>query len=131
MKESREEAKRWWKQAENDLGYAELGLSAGYYAQVCFQSHQVAEKALKAWHYGILRKRFVPGHSLRKLAQELDFEESITEKLTILDQYYIPTRYPNGLPDLAPFEVYTQSQAEEAVSTAKMVLNRSRKKLEL
>ena len=63
MKESRKEAQRWWKQAENDLGYAELGFREGYYAQACFQSHQVAEKALKALHYGVHEKRFVPGHS--------------------------------------------------------------------
>jgi HEPN domain-containing protein len=131
LKESKEEAKRWWKQAENDLGYAELGLSGGYYAQVCFQAHQVAEKALKAWHYGILEKRFVPGHSLSKLARELGLEKAVMEKLAVLDQYYIPTRYPNGLPDAAPFEVYTKHQAEEAVATATEILDRSKEVLKL
>lgn len=131
MKESRKEASRWWKQAENDLGYAELGLSGGYYAQVCFQSHQVAEKALKAWHYGALNKRFVTGHSLIKLGGELKLEEELLEELAVLDQYYIPTRYPNGLPEAAPFEVYTKKQAQEAVETAKTVLVRARNALDL
>ena len=29
----------------------------------------------------------------------------------LLDKYYIPTRYPNGLPDLTPGQVYTQGDA--------------------
>ena len=39
------------------------------------------------------------------------FEEKFNEKLkvqSILDTYYIPTRYPNGLPDRIPAEVYTE-----------------------
>ena len=122
MRANSEEAKRWWKQAENDLGFAELGLSGGYFSQVCFQCHQVAEKALKALHYGILGKRFVIGHSLTRLGGELNIEKPLLDRLAILDQYYIPTRYPNGLPDAAPFEVYTKGQAQEAVETAKEIL---------
>jgi len=33
----------------------------------------------------------------------------------LLDQYYIPTRYPNGLPDGIPSEAYNKTQAREAV----------------
>jgi HEPN domain-containing protein len=29
-----------------------------------------------------------------------------------LDRYYIPTRYPNGLPDLTPGQVYFRKDAE-------------------
>jgi HEPN domain-containing protein len=35
-----------------------------------------------------------------------------------LDGYYFPTRYPNGLPDGIPAEVYTQAAAVDAVSLA-------------
>ncbi len=131
MKESSKEARRWWKQAENDLGYAKLGLKEGYYAQACFQAHQVAEKALKAMYYGVHKLRYVPGHSLSKLAGglDLDLNDEDFEQLNILDQYYIPTRYPNGLPDAAPFEVYTKRQAEEAVGAAENVLHLTEKRL--
>ncbi len=32
--------------------------------------------------------------------------------------YYIPTRYPNGLPDSIPAKVYNQKAASEAVALA-------------
>jgi HEPN domain-containing protein len=97
-------------------------LREGFHAQTCFQAHQVAEKALKALHYAVYNKRFVPGVSLAQLSEGQNFDEDLREQLFILDQYYIPTRYPNGLPEAAPFEVYTKRQAEEAVSTARTVL---------
>jgi HEPN domain-containing protein len=61
LKERRTEALRWLRQAENDLGYARLGLKEGYYAQACFLSQQICEKALKSIHYGGLGKRLVLG----------------------------------------------------------------------
>lgn len=43
---------------------------------------------------------------------------------SILDGYYIPTRYPNGLPDGIPADVYTREAAEGAVALAREVLDR-------
>ena len=40
----------------------------------------------------------------------------------MLDQYYIPTRYPDALPGSAPFEVYGSSQASSAIETAALVV---------
>ena len=122
MKESRAEALRWLNQAENDLSYAALGISGGFYAQVCFQCQQIAEKALKSIHYGKLKKRIVFGHSIVELAKELDFEKERIIECGILDQYYIPTRYPNGLPGTVPYQVYTHRQAKEAYQTAEKII---------
>jgi HEPN domain-containing protein len=102
LKENRTEALRWLRQAENDLEYAALGLSKGFYAQVCFQCQQVCEKALKSIHYGKLAKRMVFGHSLVELSQGVNLGRQLVEEMSILDQYYIPTRYPNGLPGAGP-----------------------------
>ena len=44
------------------------------------------------------------------------------ESLAILDQYYVPTRYPNGLPGGIPSDVYTRTQATEAVEIARQVV---------
>ena len=126
MKEPRTEALRWLLQAENDLGYAELGIRGGFYAQVCFQCQQVCEKALKSIHYGELGKRTVLGHSLVELARELDLDRELLSELAVLDQYYIPTRYPNGLPGASPFEVYTEAQAQAAVSVCHTVIQLAR-----
>jgi HEPN domain-containing protein len=46
--------------------------------------------------------------------------------MAILDQYYIPTRYPNGLPGGLPFEVYTADQAATAVATCARVIELAR-----
>ena len=43
-----------------------------------------------------------------------------------LDQYYIPTRYPNGLPGGIPAEVFTDSQAEDAVGRARAFIEAAR-----
>jgi HEPN domain-containing protein len=118
LKESREEGLRWLFQAENDLEFARLGLKEGFYAQVCFQAQQVCEKLLKAYRYGLLGERIVLGHSLVELSRGLDIPGEIGKRLPLLDQYYIPTRYPNGLPGTTPFSVYTQEQAAAAVETS-------------
>jgi len=44
-------------------------------------------------------------------------------KAYLLDQYYIPTRYPNGLPGGIPYKVYTWEQAQEAIVGAQRVLD--------
>lgn len=126
MKDSRAEGLRWLLQAENDRDYARLGLREGFFAQVCFQSQQICEKALKAIHHGQLDKRVVFGHSLVRLAAELDLPPELAEELAVLDQYYIPTRYPNGLPGALPYEVYTRWQAQKALEVADRTIEMAR-----
>jgi HEPN domain-containing protein len=48
-------------------------------------------------------------------------------EMAILDQYYIPTRYPDGLPGGLPFEVYTADQ--DAVATCDRVIDLARQRL--
>ncbi len=129
MKEPRAEALRWLQQAENDFQFAQLGLKEGFYAQVCFQCQQIAEKALKSIHYGKLGKRIVLGHSLVELAADLTLAPALKEELAVLDQYYIPTRYPNGLPGGVPFEAYTKGQAESAVLVCRRLCDLAREAL--
>jgi len=40
--------KEWLAKAEDDLNFAKLGLESNFYSQVCFLSHQIIEKSLKA-----------------------------------------------------------------------------------
>ena len=116
------EAKRWLDQAQSDLGFAEVGAREGYHAQACFMCQQAAEKALKALHY-LGGERLVIGHSLLELLRALltrhpalaDLEEAARR----LDQYYVPTRYPNGLPGGTPADVFSKAQATEALAQAK------------
>jgi HEPN domain-containing protein len=126
LREAKAEGLRWLRQAENDQEYAQLGLREGFFAQVCFQCQQICEKALKAIHYGQLGKRVVFGHSLVQLAAELPLDRDLREELAVLDQYYIPTRYPNGLPGALPYEVYRRKQAEQAVEVSRRMIELAR-----
>jgi HEPN domain-containing protein len=122
MNAAETEAKRWFRQARADLEVVRTLVGAGHYATACFHSQQTAEKGLKALLYS-QGNRVVLGHSIRNLAQQGESYEanlaSLQEEATLLDQFYIPTRYPNGLPAPAiPDESYTQSQAETAQQAA-------------
>ncbi len=62
----------------------------------------------------------------RWLSQAAEYHPDFVQKATrwsVLDSYYIPTRYPNGLPDGIPAEVYTQDAARGAVSLSGEVVD--------
>jgi HEPN domain-containing protein len=129
VKRPRAEAERWLAQAENDLAFAELGAREGFAAQACFLCQQSADKALKALHY-LGGERFVPGHSLVELIGPLVPRHAelgaLADACRELDQFYVPTRYPNGLPGGTPFEVFTARQAREALRQARAVVSACR-----
>jgi HEPN domain-containing protein len=122
MRDSAAEASRWLRQAENDLAFAELALREAFYAQACFMAQQTAEKALKSLSYG-QGERLVLGHSIVELAGRLASAMPevgrLREQAGQLDQYYVATRYPNGLPGGVPFEAFGERQAREAVEAAR------------
>ena len=116
------EAKRWLEQAVEDLTSAEILSQHGRYYLVCFLSQQIVEKALKAVIY-FDGEDLVLGHSVQNLIErvskiDIKFKE-LKAKLPILDSYYIPTRYPNGLPDGIPADVFTKEAARNALELAK------------
>ncbi len=109
MKSPRKEAKCCLLQAQNDLEFARLAVREKFFAQTCFISQQTGEKVLKALAYG-LGELLVLTHSLFELIKQLETHypqlNEFSERAGILDQYYVPTRYPNGLQDGVPFEVF-------------------------
>lgn len=120
-----EEAKRWLDQAREDLIWAKRLSNDGGYHIACFLSQQIAEKALKAFLYSKGEVQ-VFGHSVSVLADRMaQYEKSVKEKVSdwsILDGFYIPTRYPNGLPDSIPARIYNKKTAQEAVDLANDVV---------
>jgi len=123
----RDEGSRWLAQAEEDHRWADHLAREGGYHLACFLAQQVAEKALKAFLYAQGRE-IVIGHSVQRLCGAAgEFNEGFVQwsrRWSILDGYYIPTRYPNGLPDGIPADVYTREAAEGAVALAREVLDR-------
>ncbi|GAB6064842.1 HEPN domain-containing protein [Deferrisoma palaeochoriense] len=125
MRNSIEEGLRWWEQAREDLRWAEHLAREGGYHLACFLAQQVAEKALKAVRYAE-GAEIVLGHSVERLTRELgERHPGIREparRWSVLDGYYIPTRYPNGLPAGIPARVYDRDTAERAVALAREVV---------
>lgn len=116
---------RWLIQAQHDLNAADLNRREGFPEIACFLAQQSAEKALKAFLYA-QGERHVIGHATHRLVQECaEYKIAFADLLDIcrqLDQYYIPTRYPNGLPDGTPHDVYTSAQATQATELARLVV---------
>lgn len=112
---------RWLEQAQEDLHWAQHLARQGAYHLACFLAQQVTEKALKAFLYA-QGEEMVIGHSVARLcARAGGYQPIFAEKArewSILDGYYVPTRYPNSLPDDIPSRVYTRRAADEAVSLA-------------
>ena len=121
-----EEGERWLSQAIEDLKWTKLLAEQGGWYLACFLSQQVTEKALKAFLYA-QGEEIVLGHSVARLcADATEYNIGFTEKAKrwrLLDGYYIPTRYPNGLPDGIPAEVYNEEAARSAVALAEEAVN--------
>jgi HEPN domain-containing protein len=122
----RHEARRWLITAREDLEAAELLFEKGKYSHACFLAQQASEKMLKSLWYWFGEEPW--GHSLQRLTQDFPVPE-IREKLipfvqlaAQLDRYYVPTRYPNGLPDLTPGQNYFRQDGEQALKAAHSLL---------
>lgn len=131
MKKPRETAARWFRQAEHDLTMAQR-LREESPADACFFAEQSAQKSLKAFLYR-QGSRGELEHSIVHLAERCGRIDPTFHSLTthgrLLDQFYIPTRYPDALADPAvPFETYTVEQATEAIRLASAILDAVRPK---
>lgn len=129
----REEAERWWRQASADSKDGEYLLNGRKYNLACFIFQQAAEKALKAFLYS-QGEDVVVGHAVHKLLQscagyDRDFKE-ISSEVNGLDGYYIPTRYPNGLPDGVPADVFTLKDAQHAREMCQKIMTLVSQKIE-
>lgn len=117
-----EDAQRWLAFAGEDLRMAELALREGLFNQTCFHAQQCAEKSLKAWlawHGEPLPRT----HALAELFDRLpelnrSRLESLHDGLLVLDQLYVPTRYPDALPGTLASGLPARAHAEAALRTA-------------
>jgi len=122
----RDEALRWLRQSQSDLEAAQHSAQGTKYEWACFQAQQAAEKAVKAlW---IAHDLDPWGHSVRALIEHCPNEsiraalDALRNKASALDKLYIPTRYPNGLPDVAPTDSYTNDEADTAIGAAHEII---------
>ena len=123
------EAIRWLKTAEDDLDSARILKDNGKHAHSCFHSQQAAEKSLKAVWYFLDDDPW--GHSVKKLIDDLESIDPVLYKefnhlakiALVLDRFYIPTRYPNGLPDITPDVAFTDEDAETCINHAEKIMD--------
>ncbi len=108
----------WLRQAKRDLEHAKRSLGSGDYEWACFAAQQSAEKGVKALFLKANRQAW--GHSVGALLQQLpppwQADETLVDSGKELDKHYIPPRYPNSHPQGAPYDYYTQSEAERAIA---------------
>ena len=126
------EALRWLKQARAELRDAEFLKESGRFYLALFLCQQSAEKALKAFIYS-KEEEPVLSHSvafLLRLAASIEPEFQKLRAAKRLDDYYIPTRYPNGLPGDTPSDYYDdEEEVKKALNLARMIVELSEKKI--
>ncbi len=122
-----DQARRWYATAQDDYKTAEILFTNGKFPQSCFYAQQAGEKALKALYFKFDLEPW--GHSLVKLSKEFSGQQELVCALSELnnecrelDRYYIPTRYPDGLPGTIPSEAYGSSEALSALKAAEKIL---------
>lgn len=124
------QALRWIATADDDLQAARSLEREGMYAHACFLAQQCAEKAVEAAWIRMGQDRW--GHSIQALIRGFRPDVtppqwvSWTEQAATMDRYHIPTRYPNGLPDLTPGESYFAADAGSAIELGERFLSASR-----
>ena len=111
----------WLFYALSDLRSAE---QSDINHQVCFHSQQTAEKSLKAvlaWKNQVIPKT----HSIWNLTNtviktvaNLSNKESLLDKARFLDQFYVPSRYPDALPGSLPEGLPSSSDAQKSLVAA-------------
>jgi len=121
-----EDALRWVIQSEKDLEAARYNFTGGLYNVACFLAQQSAEKILKAF---LIKNgdNTIWGHSVADLVDDCShIDESFEELFRIagpLDKYYIPTRYPDGLPGGIPSNAYIEDDAKMAIKMAEEIIS--------
>ena len=131
------EAKRWFTTAEDDLDTAKILKKSAKYSHSCFHAQQAGEKALKSIWYFIDADPW--GHSIKMLIDGLKDENKTFYKSlksyerigSVLDRFYIPTRYPNGLPDMTPSMAFSKEDARICIAHAQEILHKVKSILKL
>lgn len=117
------DAQRWLTFAEQDLRMAALALDAEIFNQTCFHAQQCVEKCLKACLAAegeLLPRTHLIADLLHQLSASAQAAVAdFAQDLVALDQFYIPTRYPDALPGSLLEGLPQKSHADMALATAR------------
>ena len=118
-------ARDWFNQATRDLDQARDSRATGRHEWACFAAQQAADKAVKALHLHLGQEAW--GHVVATLLAELpdpvrQGAPDLLDKGRVLDNFYIPARYPNRHAEGAPFEHYGPIQSDQAIRYASEIV---------
>lgn len=136
-KKLKNQAKRWLITAIDDFETAVILKDNKKYAQSCFYFQQSAEKAIKSLFFLFDYESW--GHSIKRLLDELKVInhnlfnkfDKIYNKCIKLDRFYIPTRYPDGLPDITPSEAFDNDDSLFAMEITEKIINIVREEFDI
>ncbi len=120
----------WLKFAADDLAAAEVLLKARITNLVLFHSQQCVEKSLKAL-IAFEGRQMPKTHMLGALINSISdmrFDE-FAYGFELLDQIYMPSRYPDALPGALPEGLPNAQQAAEALDIARQIYTLVQEKL--
>lgn len=112
----------WLDQADHDLEQATSSEREGRHDWCCFAAHQASEKAIKALHLRLGREAW--GHVTARLLSQLPTPppNELIERARVLDNYYVPARYPNGHVEGPAFEHYGSLHSSQALDHAREII---------
>ncbi|GAB4480475.1 MAG: HEPN domain-containing protein [Anaerolineales bacterium] len=116
-------AARWLRFAQDDLQAAKALLKDGLFHLACFHAQQCSEKSFKA----VLAdeaKSPPRTHSLTDLLYLLPaaYPDEWKDALLDLEDYYLPTRYPDAIPGTLADGLPDKQESQEAVQAAQICL---------
>lgn len=121
----------WLRQAERDLEQAVDSQSSGRHEWACFAAQQAAEKAVKGLH--LHSGQEACGHVVAKLLDQLPESvgapPELIDRARVLDNFYIPSRYPNSHPSGSPFQHFGPLQSDSALEHARTIIEFVRSKM--
>jgi HEPN domain-containing protein len=114
----------WLSQAQKDYEQAVRSREAGVHEWACFIAQQAAEKAVRALHLAMGQEAWahVVAKLLRELPALLVVPPDLVDRAMVLDNYYIPARYPDSHPEGAPFQHFGVLQSGGAIEHAGKII---------
>lgn len=122
------EYERWMQTAWEHLRVAGHNAAGGFFSAAVLQAEQATHCALRALLHGVGQPLAAPGHGLLSLADAcrqwagLVLDDDARDSLARLAREYLPTRYPDALPEGTPMTHYGRRDAEWAASAASQTM---------
>lgn len=128
------EIEGWLFFVREDIKAAKVSLRSRLFSTTCFHAQQAAEKAIKAYLLSKTGKTPKIHHlnGLIRIKPTIRKEFlGLLEEIEFLDQFYVPTRYPDAFPGSLPEGLPNKNDAQKALEFAQEIVRFVEKKLKI